>query len=342
MTRNTLPMLSVHDLAVRFETPQGPVRAVDRVSFQVERGETLGIVGESGSGKSVTSLAIMGLVPNPPGIVDGGRAFFFEHNLLRLSDKELRAIRGHHIALIFQDPMTSLNPLLTIGRQLTEVLELHKGMSAAEARKHSAAGLGEVGIPDPEASLRSYPHEMSGGMRQRVMIAMALSCRPKLLLADEPTTALDVTIQAQILDLMKDLQEKHGMGIVLITHDLGVVAGMADRIQVMYAGRFVETGPTGELFARPGHPYTQGLLQAVPRLTGAPSSRLATIEGQPPDPMELRPGCAFFERCSYRNAQCERERPELQAFDGPARHACACFARVRVHDGLPPPAPELT
>jgi oligopeptide transport system ATP-binding protein len=297
-------LLDVRNLRVRFETHDGIVRAVDGVSFVLEEGETLGLVGESGSGKSVTNLALMGLVPSPPGVVEADTVTFAGRNLLTLSDEELRRIRGNEISMIFQDPMTSLNPLLTVGRQLTEVLEIHKGLSRREANRLCAEGLDDVGIPEPEARLASYPHELSGGMRQRVMIAMALLCKPRILIADEPTTALDVTIQAQILELMADLQERHGTSIILITHDLGVVAGFADRVHVMYAGRLVETGPTGVLYRLPIHPYTRGLLASVPTLTGDPSEVLFSIDGVPPDLARLPDGCAFAPRCSYVEQRC--------------------------------------
>ncbi len=320
----TEPLLSVRDLAVRFDTHGGSVRAVGGVSFDVAPGETLGLVGESGSGKSVTSLALMGLIPSPPGVIEGGSALFDGRDLLQLPAPELRKLRGNRISMIFQDPMTSLNPLLTVGRQLTEVLEQHQGLRRREARKVSAAGLGDVGIPNPEARLDAYPHELSGGMRQRVMIAMALLCDPVLLFADEPTTALDVTIQAQILELLAKLQKDHGTSIVLITHDLGVVAGMADRVNVMYAGRLVETAPTPDLFSAPRHPYTEGLLRSVPTLIGDPGKDLFSIDGQPPDLAAMPPGCAFRPRCGYAVERCEREHPPLAAGPAGGRFA-ACF-----------------
>ena len=319
-------LLSVRDLAVTFTTHQGTVRAVDRISFDLAPGETLGLVGESGSGKSVTCLAIMGLVPSPPGVVEAARLGFQGRDLLALAPEELRRLRGDDISMIFQDPMTSLNPLLTVGRQLTEVLETHRGTARREARRLAASGLGDVGIPNPEARLDVYPHELSGGMRQRVMIAMALLCEPALLFADEPTTALDVTIQAQILDLLRALQKKSGMAIVMITHDLGVVAGMSDRVQVMYAGSLVEKGETHALFRQPLHPYTRGLLSSVPILTGDPEAELYSIPGQPPDLTDLPPGCAFAPRCDRAQAGCYAEIPAL----GPVRGASsdrlsACF-----------------
>ena len=296
--------LDVCDLSVRFDTQHGNVQAVDSVSFRIEEGETLGLVGESGSGKSVSALAVMGLVPSPPGVVDADAIMLGDRDLMSFDDESLRRVRGKDMAMVFQDPMTSLNPLLTVGRQLTEVLEVHEGLSQREAFQRAAHGLGDVGIPAPEERMAAYPHELSGGMRQRVMIAMALLCNPKVLFADEPTTALDVTIQAQILELMKELQERHGTAILLITHDLGVVAGMSDRVNVMYAGRIVETADTAPLFDAPCHPYTQGLLGSIPDLTGVAGEDLYSIPGQPPDLAELPPGCAFAPRCERARDEC--------------------------------------
>ncbi len=326
-------LLSVRDLRVTFETHQGSVEAVAGVTFDMEPGETLALVGESGSGKSVTSLAILGLIPNPPGVVSSDGILWGGRDLTRLREVELRRIRGNEISMIFQDPMTSLNPLLTVGQQLAEVLEIHRGMGRREARQLCVAGLGDVGIPHPEARFDAYPHELSGGMRQRVMIAMALLCRPKLLFADEPTTALDVTIQAQILELMKALQASHGTAILLITHDLGIVAGMADRVHVMYAGRLVETAPTPPLFEQPAHPYTEGLLASVPTLTGTPGAMLRTITGQPPDLAELPPGCAFEPRCAWRIDRCALERPALAPVGDRARRRSSCFFSEDVVSG---------
>ena len=331
-------LLDVRDLSVRFHTEHGIVHAVEDVSFTLAEGETLGLVGESGSGKTVTSLALLGLLPTPPGRVERGQVLFRGRDLLTLPRIALRRLRGDQLAMIFQDPMTSLNPLLTVGRQLTEVVEVHRGTLPREARRLAARGLGDVGIPDPEAQLDAYPHELSGGTRQRVMIAMALMCDPAILFADEPTTALDVTIQAQILELLRELQARHGMAIVLITHDLGVVAGMADRVHVMYAGRLVETGATGELYARPLHPYTRGLLASVPTLAGDPTARLATIEGQPHDLIDLPGGCAFAERCPLAAERCRAELPGLDpvaGIGGGRRSACfeaASLARVTEMD----------
>jgi oligopeptide transport system ATP-binding protein len=322
------PVLDVQNLSVRFETHRGTVQAVSDLSFTLAPGETLGIVGESGCGKSVTSLAIMGLVPTPPGVVTADALLFEGRDLLKLSRDERRRVRGGRIAMIFQDPMTSLNPLVTVGRQLAEVLEVHENVRGRAARARCAKGLGDVGIPNPEARLDAYPHELSGGMRQRVMIAMGLLCRPRVLIADEPTTALDVTIQAQILELMRRLQKEHGTAIVLITHDLGVVAGTADRVQVMYAGRVVERGGARELFARPLHPYTRGLLGSVPKIDGDPNERLASIEGQPPDLALLPRGCAFEPRCALRTARCVDERPQLTVLAPTRSSACHESARL--------------
>ncbi|MEM6674845.1 MAG: ABC transporter ATP-binding protein [Planctomycetota bacterium] len=317
-----MALLEVKNLRVRFDTHHGVVRAVDGVTFQLEEGETLGLVGESGSGKSVTNLALMGLVPTPPGVVEADALRVEGCDVLEMSEKELRQLRGNDVSMIFQDPMTSLNPLLTIGRQLTEVLEVHERMTRSEARRRSAEGLADVGIPDPTKRLDQYPHELSGGMRQRVMIAMALLCRPKVLLADEPTTALDVTIQAQILELMKSLQRDHGTAIVLVTHDLGVVAGMSDRVNVMYAGKLVETADALGLFSEPRHPYTRGLLGSVPRLTGNPNVELESIPGSPPDLADLPPGCAFHPRCAHRVDRCESDAPPLYPVGDSRRTAC--------------------
>jgi len=325
-----MPVLDVQNLRVRFETHQGTVEAVNDVSFSLEEGETLGIVGESGSGKSVTSLAIMGLVPSPPGVVEAGGIHFDGQDLAQLSQKQLRKIRGGRMAMIFQDPMTSLNPLITVERQLSEVLQTHEGLSRRDARVRCAKALGDVGIPNPEARLDAYPHELSGGMRQRVMIAMGLLCNPKVLIADEPTTALDVTIQAQILELMQRLQHDHGTAIILITHDLGVVAGMSDKVQVMYAGRVVERGATLPLFHKPLHPYTKGLLTSIPTIDGDPNETLSSIEGQPPDLAHLPPGCAFEPRCAYRVERCATERAALEVVAGQEGRSSACHESDRL------------
>ena len=319
-----MAVLDVRDLAVRFDTHQGVVQAVDGVSFALEEGETLGLVGESGSGKSVSCLAMLGLIPSPPGVIESGTVHLDGTDLLQLGREELRRVRGNTVSMIFQDPMTSLNPFLTVERQLTEVLEIHRGTGRGEARRRAAAALGDVGIPNPEARLRAFPHELSGGMRQRVMIAMALLCEPRVLFADEPTTALDVTIQAQILELMGALQESHGTAIVLITHDLGVVAGMSDRVHVMYAGRLVETADTGPLFADPRHPYTRGLLASVPSLDSDTGRPLDSIDGQPPDLADLPPGCAFAPRCDLATERCGEKVPGPVSLEGGTRTA-ACY-----------------
>ncbi|MBM3525875.1 MAG: ABC transporter ATP-binding protein, partial [Alphaproteobacteria bacterium] len=286
-------LLEVEDLAVHFGADAGVVRAVDGIGLRLDRGETLGIVGESGSGKSVSALALLRLVPTPPGRIVSGRVMFDGVDLLALPIERMRAIRGREIAMIFQDPMTSLNPVLTIGRQIGEVLELHLGLDAEAARKRTVELLEMVGIPSAAARVGDYPHHFSGGMRQRVMIAMAIACRPKLLIADEPTTALDVTIQAQILDLIRGLQRELGMAMIIITHDLGVVAGMADRVAVMYAGRIVEEGPSEAIFADPRMPYTIGLIQSVPRADDQGQRRLTPIAGAPPEPHGETRRCRF-------------------------------------------------
>ena len=301
-------LLEVKDLRTYFETEDGVVKAVDGVSFEVRQGETLGIVGESGSGKSVANLSLMRLIAEPPGKIVSGSIAFRGRDILKLSPREVRAIRGKQIAMIFQDPMTSLNPFMRISKQLMEVTRLHLGHSKGEAREHAVRMLDLVGIPDAEARIESYPHEFSGGMRQRVMIAMALSCQPELLIADEPTTALDVTIQAQILELIKRLKSKTGASVILVTHDLGVVAGMTDHIIVMYAGKVFERAPTSELFEQPGNPYTRGLLRSVPD-PAAEQGKLYQIPGQPPDLARLPGGCPFAPRCERAEEICRREFP---------------------------------
>ncbi len=298
------PLLQVDDLKVHFKTDEGLIKAVDGVSFELEEGETLGIVGESGSGKSVSVNALMGLVPMPPGRIAGGRAQFAGRSLLDMPKSQLRKLRGNDISMIFQDPMSSLNPFLKISKQLTEVLALHKNLSGQAADSVAIEMLEAVGIPDAAGRFHQYPHQFSGGMRQRVMIAMALLCEPKLLIADEPTTALDVTIQAQILELIASLREKHGTSVILITHDLGVVAGMAEEILVMYAGRVAEYAPVEDLFGRPAHPYTKGLLESVPRIDETEHERLQSIEGLPPIVKDLPPGCPFRPRCDYADDEC--------------------------------------
>jgi len=330
-------LLEVDELTTHFFTRDGVVRAVDGVSFYVMRGEVLAIVGESGCGKSVTSLSIMRLIASPPGRTVRGRVQFEGCDLLELPEPEMRKIRGNAISMIFQEPMTSLNPVLTIGRQIAEALVLHRGMSSGEALARSIELLKEVRIPAPERRATQYPHQLSGGMRQRVMIAMALACKPRLLIADEPTTALDVTIQAQILDLMRELKQKTGAAIVLITHDLGVVAEMAERVVVMYAGRKVEEATVADLFARPRHPYTRGLLDSIPKLGAAGDAkvsssrgrkRLAEIAGTVPSLSEPIVGCAFAPRCGFAMAHCRIESPPLE--EKAAAHFAACWESDRV------------
>jgi oligopeptide transport system ATP-binding protein len=320
------PLLDVRNLHTVFATGDGVVHAVNGVSYTVKPGEALGLVGESGGGKSVSALSLMRLIPNPPGRISDGEILFDGRDLLKLSDEEMRRIRGKEIAIIFQDPMSSLNPVLTIGRQISEALELHEGLNGAKARERTVELLDLVGIPSASSRVDDYPHQFSGGMRQRVMIAMALSCNPKLLIADEPTTALDVTIQAQILDLIARLRKELGMAVILITHDLGVVAGVCERINVMYAGHIVESGTAEELFANPRHPYTLGLLRSVPRIDQPRREKLIPIEGLPPDLIDPPPGCPFAPRCAYAVERCLDENPELEPV-GPA-HVAACWVDV--------------
>jgi oligopeptide transport system ATP-binding protein len=301
-------LLKVKNLRTYFQTEDGTVKAVDGVSFQVKRGETLGIVGESGSGKTVANLSIMRLIPEPPGQIAGGAVEFNGRDVLKLSAREMRDLRGCHIAMVFQDPMTSLNPFMRVSKQLMEVTQLHLGHTKEQARRHAVEMLKQVGIPDAAERIDSYPHEFSGGMRQRVMIAMALSCRPQLLIADEPTTALDVTIQAQILDLIRKLKSETGTSVILITHDLGVIAGMTDHVTVMYAGKVFEQAATAELFERPGNPYTKALLESVPDPL-AEQGKLFQIPGQPPDLTNLPNGCPFAPRCQRAEEICTREFP---------------------------------
>ncbi len=335
------PLLEVRNLETQFRTQDGVVKAVNDVSFYVNRGETLGIVGESGSGKSVTSLSVMRLIPNPPGKITGGQIIFDGENLLDLSEAEMRKIRGNRIAMIFQDPMTSLNPVLPIGRQITESLELHMGMNNREARARATELLNMVGIPAAGKRLDDYPHQFSGGMRQRVMIAMGLACNPELLIADEPTTALDVTIQAQILELINRLKDELGTAVIIITHDLGVVAGMADRVQVMYAGRVVEEGPTQEIFANPRMPYTIGLLRSIPRLDDAETRRLTPIRGLPPDLISLPQICPFSSRCDYFVAgTCDAQVPPLRTVG--EHHRAACLFDITLETPVPQQAVEAT
>jgi oligopeptide transport system ATP-binding protein len=308
-------LLSINDLVVKFRTHDGTVHAVNGVSFDLDEGETLGLVGESGCGKSVTNLAVMRLLPKPAGHIEGGEVIFAGRDLLSLDESEMRDLRGREIAMIFQDPMTSLNPVLTIEEQMVETIRAHRKVSKSEARERSIELLSTVGIPQPETRLRNYPHQFSGGMRQRVMIAMALALEPKLLIADEPTTALDVTIQAQVLDLLSRLAAEHGTAVILITHDLGVVAGMTKRVNVMYAGYVVESASTADLFARPRHPYTVGLMHSMPRLDAQPGEPLIPIEGTPPDLRFAPRGCPFAPRCAWRVDRCWTEMPPIEPID---------------------------
>ena len=330
-------LMEVKDLVTRFKTQEGVVHAVNGVSYTLDEGETLGVVGESGSGKSVQCLSIMGLIPTPPGIIESGTVMFRNRDLLKLSKEEMRQVRGAEIAMIFQDPMTSLNPVLTIGRQITEALRLHLGMDNQQARERAIELLNQVGIPGAAQRIDNYPHQFSGGMRQRAMIAMALSCNPQLLIADEPTTALDVTIQAQIIDLVKKLRDKIGMAMIWISHDLGVVAGLADTVQVMYAGYIVERGPVNNVFSDSRHPYTIGLKGALPRIDQK-GDHLVSIEGAPPDMRKKPVGCPFAPRCSYHVEKCWKEMPPLgPATDGDPKHIAACWVdvRTRKEEGAP-------
>jgi len=315
-------LLEVYDLQTRFRIPEGTVYAVNGVSFHVNDGETLAVVGESGCGKSVTMLSILGLIPIPPGEIVSGSALYLEQDLLKKSESEMEHIRGKEIAMIFQDPMTSLNPVVTIGRQITESLRVHMAMTKEEATQRAVDLLDRVGIPDPANRLGDYPHQFSGGMRQRVMIAMALACDPTLLIADEPTTALDVTIQAQIVELMIHLREQYGMSMIWITHDLGVVAGLADRVMVMYAGFIVEEASVDELYEHPRHPYTQALLEALPRVDRRRDSRLKSIPGAPPSLLVEPRGCPFTARCEYVFDRCLAENPPLLSVGLSHRTAC--------------------
>ena len=316
-------VLEVEDIRTCFHTREGTIHAVNGVGFELGEGELLGVVGESGCGKSVTMLSMLKLLPMPPAEVVSGRALLDGKDLMALDTEELRSVRGAEVGFIFQDPMTSLNPVLTVGYQLTEPLRTHLGMSKSEARQRAVELLENVGIPSAESRLSAFPHQFSGGMRQRVMIAIALACNPKVLIADEPTTALDVTIQAQILDLIKELRRRFGIAIIWITHDLGVLAGLADRVVVMYAGQIVEHAGVSSLYGRPQHPYTQGLLGTLPRTDGARSDRLATIPGQPPHLAEPIRGCPFVSRCPHAFDTCRRENPPLiPVGDG---HDVACW-----------------
>ncbi len=318
------PLLEVKNLVTQFFTMEGVVKAVDDISYDLEPGETLGLVGESGCGKSVSALSVMRLIPWPPGRVMSGEVIFEGEDILKIDNDEMRSIRGKEIAMVFQEPMTSLNPVLTIGRQLTETMELHLNLDKQGAQQRAVDLLQMVGIPDPDRRLAQYPHQFSGGMRQRVMIAMALSCNPRLLIADEPTTALDVTIQAQILELMKSLCREFGTALIVITHNLGVVARYADRVNVMYAGKIIEKGTSEEIYHQPKHPYTLGLLQSVPRLDEPRRVKLEPIEGQPPDLINLPPGCSFRSRCRYTVEKCAVDVPPLEVYQDD-RHVAACW-----------------
>jgi len=321
-------LLEVRNLRTTFLTSAGLVRAVDGVSWDIRQGETVALVGESGCGKSVSALSIMRLVAEPAGRIEAGEIVYKGRDLLKLSEAQMQEVRGREIAMVFQEPMTSLNPVLSIGRQLTEGLEIHLKMTPTKARARALELLGMVGIPDPERRLGQYPHHFSGGMRQRMMIAMALACNPSLILADEPTTALDVTIQAQILELMRELSRRLGVAMLIITHNLGVVARYADRVNVMYAGRIIEQAAAREIYANPRHPYTLGLLHSVPRLDEPRRSRLDPIQGQPPDLTRLPPGCAFAPRCAYRVERCATEVPPLEPVA--SGHTSACWESTRV------------
>ncbi len=316
-------LLEVQDLVTKFYTEDGIVHAVNGISYTLDEGESLGIVGESGSGKSVGVLSVMGLIPSPPGKIESGKALLNGRDLLHLSKGELQNIRGKEVAMIFQDPMTSLNPVLTIGKQLTEAVKLHLGMDQESANKRAAEMMHLVGLPDAADRLSDYPHQFSGGQRQRIMIAMGLSCNPSVLIADEPTTALDVTIQAQIVELVKQLQEKLGMALIWITHDLALVAGMVDKVAVMYGGYIVEYAPVGDLYKQPHHPYTLGLLHSMPKIDTKEQTRLASIEGMPPDLRLQLPQCPFAPRCPYAIDKCWQENPSLIA-TGPNRYS-ACW-----------------
>jgi oligopeptide/dipeptide ABC transporter ATP-binding protein len=323
----TQALLEVQDLRTHFALPHGVLKAVDGVSFSLQAGRTLGVVGESGSGKSVLARSIIGLLPSDRSLTPGGQVMFDGRDLRTLREADMRRVRGRQIAMIFQDPLTSLNPVLTIGRQIEQVLRQHTDLSKAAAAERAVALLDEVGIPDPQRRAQEYAHRLSGGMRQRVVIAIALACKPRLLIADEPTTALDVTVQAQILDLLRRLQDAHAMAMVLITHNLGVVAEMCDDVAVMYAGRIVERGSVSDVLQRPRMRYTQALLQSVPRMDTASHARLPVIDGQPPNLISPPAGCGFAPRCAHRSAQCSLERPPLAGTDG--GHAWACWHPVQ-------------
>ena len=316
-------VLEVKELRTNFYTDEGVVKAVNGLSYHINKGECVGLVGESGCGKSVSAMSVLRLIPYPPGVIEGGEINFKGRNILELSEEEIQEIRGNKISMIFQEPSTSLNPVLSIERQLTETLELHRGMTSKEAKTESVRLLELVGIPDAERRVKDYPHQFSGGMQQRVMIAIALSCSPDLIIADEPTTALDVTVQAQILELLADMRERLGTAVLIITHNLGVVARYVDRLHVMYAGSIVESGLTDEIFANPKHPYTIGLLKSVPRLDKPKTKDLDVIEGMPPNLARLPEGCPFSERCRFVMDQCREEKPVLEEVS--EGHFRACF-----------------
>ena len=326
-------LLEIDDLQTFFFSSAGVVKAVDGISYDVDQGETIAIVGESGCGKSVSALSILRLVADPPGRIVGGSIRFRDRDLLALSDEEIREVRGKDIAMVFQEPMTSLNPVLTIGRQLTETLEQHLDMTRQQAVARAIELLGMVGISDPRRRLKQYPHHFSGGMRQRVMIAMALCCEPKLIIADEPTTALDVTIQAQILELMKDLTRRLGVALIIITHNLGIVARYADRVNVMYAGKIIESGTAHDIYHHPCHPYTLALLRSVPRMDQPRRARLDPVQGQPPDLSRLDGGCSFRPRCGFVVARCARQWPPLERVDA-GNHLAACWEAGKVAGSL--------
>jgi oligopeptide/dipeptide ABC transporter ATP-binding protein len=325
-----VPLLQVNDLKTHFYTFEGTVKAVDGITYELEEGETLGLVGESGCGKSVSAMSLMRLIPDPPGKIVDGEVIFDGEDILKIDMDDMRRIRGGKMSMVFQEPMTSLNPVLTVEKQLTETLQLHMGMTLDEARKEGVSLLERVGIPDPESRIKQYPHQFSGGMRQRVMIAMALSCNPKLIIADEPTTALDVTIQAQILELMKSLTSEFGVALIVITHNLGVVARYADRVNIMYAGKIIERGTAREIYSNPRHPYTIGLLNSVPRLDLPRRAKLEPIEGQPPDLINVPQGCSFRARCRWAIDKCATETPPLANLD--EGHMAACFRAEEMGD----------
>lgn len=328
------PLLEIRGLKTHFATDNGMVRAVDGVDISIGRGETVGVVGESGCGKTVTAMSVLKLIAMPPGRIVDGQILWEGRDLIPLESDELDEIRARDIAMVFQEPMTSLNPVLTIGRQLTETMEQHLGMTRDQANTRAIELLGMVGISDPERRLRQYPHHFSGGMRQRVMIAMALCCEPKLIIADEPTTALDVTVQAQILELMKDLTRRLGVALIIITHNLGIVARYADRVNVMYAGRIIESGAASDIYHRPHHPYTLALLRSVPRMDQPRRARLDPVQGQPPDLSRLGPGCSFQPRCGFAVSRCASQSPPLEQIDDGGNHLAACWEARNVSGSL--------